>query len=225
MRDYLSCIASVDESVGQLLDYLHQTGLDKNTLVVYSSDQGFYLGEHGWFDKRWIFEQSLHTPLLMKWPGVIPPGSTSDAMVSNLDYAETFLDAAKIKVPPEMQGRSMLPILKGQPPQDWRTEFYYHYYEHPAIHNVARHYGIVTDRYKLVYFYEPEFNYWELFDLKNDPDELKSVYSDPQYTDVQNRLHADLDKLRTQYKEPAQNPPESIIRLPKPTTSPIKAKQ
>jgi arylsulfatase A-like enzyme len=198
-----------------LLDYLKETGLDKNTLVVYSSDQGFYLGEHGWFDKRWIFEQSLRTPLLMKWPGVIKPGSVSEDMVSNLDYGETFLDAAGIPVPPEMQGRSMVPILRGQTPADWRKEFYYHYYEHPAVHNVARHYGIVSDRYKLVYFYEPEFNYWELFDLKNDPNELKSVYDDPQYSEIQKQLHADLDKLRAQYKEPAQDPPESMIRAPK----------
>jgi arylsulfatase A-like enzyme len=213
MRDYLATIASVDQSVGRLLDYLKETGLDRNTLVVYSSDQGFYLGEHGWFDKRWIFEQSLRTPLLVMWPGVIKAGSVSSEMVSNLDYGETFLDAAGIAVPAEMQGRSMMPILRAQPPADWRTEFYYHYYEHPAVHNVARHYGIVTDRYKLVYFYEPEFNYWELFDLKNDPDELKSVYDDPSYADVQKQLHADLDKLRTQYKEPAQDPPDSIIKM------------
>lgn len=215
MRDYLATIASVDQSVGRLLDYLKESGLDKNTLVVYSSDQGFFLGEHGWFDKRWIFEQSLRTPLLMEWPGVIKPGSVSKAMVSNLDYAETFLDAAGIKVPSEMQGVSMMPILRGHMPSDWRKEFYYHYYEHPAVHNVARHYGIVTDRYKLVYFYEPEFNYWELFDLKKDPMELKSVYNDPKYAKVQKKLHADLDQLRVQYKEPAHDPPESMIRLPK----------
>jgi arylsulfatase A-like enzyme len=219
MRDYLATIASVDESVGRLLDYLKETGLDKNTLVVYSSDQGFFLGEHGWFDKRWIFEQSLRTPLVMEWPGVIKPGSVNTDMVSNLDYAETFLDAAGIPVPAEMQGRSMMPILRGQTPADWRQEFYYHYYEHPAVHNVARHYGIVTDRYKLVYFYEPEFNYWELFDLKNDPMELKSVYGDPKYAPVRKQLHADLDKLRAQYKEPAQDPPESMISLPKPKTT------
>ena len=213
MRDYLATIASVDESVGKLLDYLKEIGLDQNTIVVYSSDQGFYLGEHGWFDKRWIFEQSLRTPLLVKWPGVIKPGSVSGEMVSNLDYGETFLDAAGIKVPEEMQGRSFVPILRGEKPADWRTAFYYHYYEHPAVHNVARHYGIVNDRYKLVYFYEPEFNYWELFDLKNDPDELKSVYDDPKYADVQKQLHAELDQLRAQYKEPAQDPPESIIHM------------
>ncbi|HZZ42898.1 MAG TPA: sulfatase [Tepidisphaeraceae bacterium] len=212
MRDYMATIASVDEGVGKLTDYLKESGLDQNTLVIYSSDQGFYLGEHGWFDKRWIFEQSLRTPLVMEWPGVIKPGTVSNDMVSNLDYGETFLDAAGIKVPEEMQGKSFLPILKGEK-TDWRQEFYYHYYEHPAVHNVARHYGIVTDRYKLVYFYEPEFNYWELFDLKTDPDEMKSVYGDPKYADVQKQLHEHLDQLRTEYKEPAEDPPASVIHF------------
>jgi arylsulfatase A-like enzyme len=211
MHDYMACIASVDESVGKLLDYLKQTGLDKNTIVVYSSDQGFYLGEHGWFDKRWIFEQSLRTPLLIRWPGVIKPGSTCDLMVSNLDMPETLLAAAGVEVPKEMQGRSMVPILRGQPPTDWRKSFYYHYYEHPAVHNVARQYGVVTDRYKLVHFYEPEFNYWELFDLKTDPQELKSVYDDPAYAPVREDLNRELNRLRKELKVPAQDPPESYL--------------
>jgi len=211
MHDYLATIASVDESVGKLLDYLKETGLEQNTIVVYCSDQGFYLGEHGWFDKRWIFEQSLRTPLLVRWPGVTKPGTVNADMVSNLDFAETFLDAAGAPIPAEMQGRSMVPVLKGQTPADWRKSFYYHYYEHPAVHNVAKHYGVVTDRYKLVHFYEPEFDYWEMFDLQKDPNEMKSIYNDPAYSETQSKLHQELDKLRTELKVPAEDPPAAII--------------
>jgi arylsulfatase A-like enzyme len=132
-------------------------------------------------------------------------------MVSNLDFAETFLDAAGAPIPPEMQGRSMVPVLKGQTPADWRKSFYYHYYEHPAVHNVAKHYGVVTDRYKLVHFYEPEFAYWELFDLQKDPNEMKSVYNDPAYAETQSKLYQELDKLRTELKVPAEDPPAAII--------------
>jgi arylsulfatase A-like enzyme len=211
MHDYLATIASVDENVGKLLDYLKESGLDQNTIVVYSSDQGFFMGEHGWFDKRWIFEESMRTPLLVRWPGVTKPGTVNKDMVSNLDFAETFLDAAGAAIPAEMQGRSLVPILKGQTPADWRKSFYYHYYEHPAVHNVAKHYGIVTDRYKLVHFYEPEMNYWELFDLEKDPHEMKSVYNDPAYSEVQSKLHQELDQLRKDLKVPDQDAPASII--------------
>ncbi len=214
MHDYLATIAGIDQSVGRLLDYLHQSGLDRNTIVVYSSDQGFFLGEHGWFDKRWIFEQSLRAPLLIRWPGVIKPGSTNADIVSNLDFAETFLDAAGQKIPAEMQGRSFLPLLKGEHLADWRMAFYYHYYEHPGPHNVARQYGVITDRYKLVYFYEPEFNYWELFDLKTDPMEMKSVYNDPAYADTQRSLHKQLNDRCHELKEPQHDPPEAAIPGP-----------
>ena len=169
MHDYLGCIKAVDESVGRLLDYLDREKLSDNTIVVYCADQGFYLGEHGWFDKRWIFEESLRTPLVVRWPGKIKPGSVNSNLVSNIDFAPTFLDAAGIAVPKDIQGRSLVPILKGHTPDNWRKSFYYHYYEHPGPHNVHRHYGVVTDRYKLVYFYEPDMDYWELFDLKKDP--------------------------------------------------------
>lgn len=212
MHDYLACIASVDESVGRMLDYLKETGLDKNTIVIYSSDQGFYLGEHGWFDKRWIFEESVRMPLLVRWPGVTKPGSVNRDLVSNVDFAETFLDAAGAPVPADMQGRSLVPLLKGQTPKDWRKSFYYHYYEHPAVHSVARHYGVVTDRYKLVHFYEPEFNYWELFDRRTDAGETRSVYGRPEYADTQKQLHAELDRLRKDLGVPAQDPPETILR-------------
>jgi arylsulfatase A-like enzyme len=212
MHDYLATIASVDESVGKVLDYLKENNLDQNTLVVYASDQGFYLGEHGWFDKRWIFEQSLRTPFMVRWPGVVKPGSASSDIVSNLDFAETFLDAANVPVPAEMQGRSLVPVLKGQTPKDWRKAFYYHYWEHPGPHNVPRQYGVVTDRYKLVHFYEPQYNYWELFDLKTDPMEMKSLYDNPDYAAVQQDLHAQLDHLRAELKVPSQDPPETAIR-------------
>ena len=214
LHDYLGCIRSIDESVGQLLDYLHATGLDQNTIVVYSSDQGFFLGEHGWFDKRWIFEESLRTPLLVRWPGVVKPGGVNKDMVSNLDFAETFLEAAGVPIPARMQGRSLLPLLQGRTPADWRKSFYYHYYEHPAEHNVARQYGVVTDRYKLVHFYEPEFNYWELFDLKKDSQELKSVYGLPRYAKAQRDLEQQLARLRAELKVPAQDPPGTVIGRP-----------
>jgi arylsulfatase A-like enzyme len=207
MHDYLGCIKAVDESIGRMLKYLDDEGLANNTIVVYASDQGFYLGEHGWFDKRWIFEESLRTPCLMRWPGVTKPGSNDAHMVSNIDFAETFLDAAGLQVPAEMQGRSLVPILKGKAPKDWRTSFYYHYYERPGPHNVARHYGVVTDRFKLVHFYEPDMNYWELFDLSKDPHELKSVFGDPAYATTRKELEAELTRLRTELKVPDPDPP------------------
>lgn len=211
MHDYLACIKSVDESVGRILKYLEDEGLADNTIVVYSSDQGFYLGEHGWFDKRWIFEESLRTPLLVRWPGVAKAGTVNKDIVSNVDFAETFLQAAGAAVPAEMQGRSLVPVLQGQTPTDWRKSFYYHYYEHPAVHQVARHYGVVTDRYKLVHFYEPEFNYWELFDLEKDPHELRSVYGNSEYLEVQKKLETELAKLRVDLKVPEQDPPASVL--------------
>ncbi|MGB8170940.1 MAG: sulfatase, partial [Chthoniobacteraceae bacterium] len=149
MHDYTACVKAVDESVGRVLKYLDDEGLAENTLVIYSADQGFYLGEHGWFDKRWIFEESLRTPLLVRWPGVAKAGVVNSDIVSNLDYAETILDAAGVAVPAEMQGRSFVPLLKGTTPADWRKSFYYQYFEYPTPHHVRPHYGVVTDRYKL----------------------------------------------------------------------------
>lgn len=212
MHDYVACIASVDESVGRLLDYLKSAGLEDNTIVVYASDQGFYLGEHGWFDKRWIFEESLRTPFLVRWPGKTKPGSVNKDIVSNLDFAETFLEAAGVKIPAEMQGRSLVPVLEGKTPTDWRKSFYYHYYEYPGSHSVRRHYGVVTDRYKLVYFYEPDMKYWELFDLENDPREMKSVYRDAAYAAVRADLEKELAQLRTELKVPKEDPAASMIK-------------
>jgi arylsulfatase A-like enzyme len=208
MHDYLACIRGVDENVGRLLDYLDHEGLATNTIVIYSSDQGFYLGEHGWFDKRWIFEESLRTPFLVRWPGVVPAGRVNRDIVSNLDFAETFLEVAGVPIPDRMQGRSLLPVLKGQTPADWRKAFYYHYYEYPRPHHVRPHYGVVTDRYKLVHFYK-DADYWELFDLQKDPEELRSVYGQPDYATAQAELGAELAQLRKELKELPVDPPKA----------------
>ena len=210
MHDYLGTVMSVDESVGRLLKYLDDEGLAENTIVVYSADQGFYLGEHGWFDKRWIFEESLRTPLLVRWPGKTKAGSTNKDIVSNIDFASTFLEAAGQPIPGDIQGRSLVPVLQGKTPADWRKSFYYHYYEFPGPHSVRRHYGVVTDRYKLVRFYEPDVDYWELFDLQKDPHEMRSVYGQPGYAATQKELHAELKRLRTDLKVPEQDPPETM---------------
>ena len=207
MHDYLGTVASVDESVGKLLKYLDDEGLAENTIVVYSADQGFYLGEHGWFDKRWIFEESLRTPLLVRWPGKTKPGSSNKDIVSNIDFASTFLEAAGQPIPSDIQGRSLVPILTGKTPTDWRKSFYYHYYEFPGAHSVRRHYGVVTDRYKLAHFYEPGVDYWEMFDIQKDPQELRSVYGQPEYAATQKDLHVELKRLRTELKVPEQDPP------------------
>ncbi|MGH7227044.1 MAG: sulfatase/phosphatase domain-containing protein, partial [Gemmataceae bacterium] len=216
MHDYLGCVKAVDESVGRVLKYLDDESLAKDTIVVYMSDQGFYLGEHGWFDKRWIFEESLRTPLLIRWPGVTKAGRVNKDIVSNLDIAETFLDAAGQAIPADMQGRSLVPLLKGQTPADWRKSIYYHYYEHPGPHSVHRHYGVVTPRYKLVYFYEPDANYWELFDLQKDPKEMRSVYNQSEYAAVRKELHTELSRLRKELKVPDPDPKETEFKPRKP---------
>jgi arylsulfatase A-like enzyme len=198
-KDYLRCVDAIDDNVGRVLDYLDQSGLAENTVVFYTSDQGWYLGEHGWYDKRWMYEESFRTPLLVRWPGKVKAGSVSDKLVMNLDFAETFLDIAGLKVPADMQGKSIVPILLGQPTPDWRKSVYYHYYEFPQPHHVHPHYGVRTDRYKLINFYD--LNEWELYDLEKDPHEMKSVYGDPAYTKVQEDLKQELQKLREQYKD------------------------
>jgi arylsulfatase A-like enzyme len=200
LQDYLGCIAAVDKSVGEILDFLKENGLDKNTIVIYASDQGFYLGEHGWFDKRWMFEQSYRTPLLIQWPGITRPGSVNEDMVSNLDFAETILDMAGVEVPSDMQGRSMVPVLKGKTPVNWRKEHYYHYYEYPGSHMVKRHYGISTERYKLIHYYY-DIDEWELYDIKSDPQEMRNVYNDPAYISVRDNLHKRLSELMKRYKD------------------------
>jgi len=212
MQDYLACIAAVDKSVGKVLDFLKENGLDKNTIVIYTSDQGFYLGEHGWFDKRWMFEESYRTPFIIKWPGTVKPGSVNNDMVSNIDFAETFLDIAGVKVPDDMQGMSLVPVLKGKTPSDWRKEHYYHYYEYPGSHMVKRHYGMSTERYKLIHYYY-DIDEWELYDIKADPQEMKNVYNDSAYASVRSDLHKRLNKLRVQYLDSDESAESFLPKL------------
>jgi len=196
-KDYLRCIASIDDGVGRILDYLDESGLAENTVVIYTSDQGWFLGEHGWYDKRWMYEESFRTPLLVRWPGVTEPGSENTDLAQNLDFAPTFLDIAGIEPPDRMQGVSLVPLLRGETPEDWRKSVYYRYYEHPAVHMVHRHEGVRTNRYKLIHFYR--LGEWELYDLERDPDELRSVYQDPEYAEIRRRLERQLAELRKRY--------------------------
>lgn len=199
IKDYLKCIAAVDDSVGAVLKYLDDNDLAKNTIVIYSSDQGFYLGEHGWYDKRWMFEESMQMPFVIRWPGVMQPGTKSKALIQNIDYGPTFLDAAGVGVPKEMQGRSLVPILEdaGDPPSDWRDAVYYAYYENAAVHAVPIHDGVRSERYKLMFF--PRGRQWQLFDLQEDPQELKSVHADPEYASVLNAMKQRYRDLRKFY--------------------------
>jgi arylsulfatase A-like enzyme len=212
IKDYLRCIASVDDNIGRMLDYLDDTGLADNTIVIYSSDQGFYLGEHGWYDKRWMYEESLHMPFIVRWPGNVPAGTRSEALVQNLDFAPTFLDVAGLPKPADMQGASMQPILRGEDPEDWRDSVYYHYYEFPGVHAVPRHYGVRTDRYKLIHYYQ--LGEWELFDLVEDPHELNSVYDEPRYAKIVSRLRKELRRLQEQYDDASPEGPIGEVLQP-----------
>jgi len=198
IKDYLRCIASVDDNVGRLLGYLDESGLAENTVVFYTSDQGFYLGDHSWFDKRFMYEESLRMPLLVRYPREIKSGSVNSDIVLNLDFAETFLDFAGAVKPGDMQGRSMRRLLRGKTPGNWRKSMYYHYYEYPAVHMVKRHYGVRTRRYKLMHFYY-DIDAWELYDLEKDPNELNNVYGEPDYAGVVEELKVELKRLRKQY--------------------------
>jgi arylsulfatase A-like enzyme len=199
LRDYLKCIKSVDDGVGELLDYLDKSGLTENTIVIYTSDQGFYLGEHGWFDKRFMYEESFRTPLVMRYPKEIKPGTTISKLVQNLDFAPTFLDYAGVTIPKEIQGESFRKLVSGKT-GEWRDAVYYTYYEYPGVHAVKRHYGVATERYKLIHFYY-DVDEWEMYDLQKDPREMKSVYNDPAYAEVQKELHARLTELRKKYND------------------------
>ena len=199
IKDYLRCIASVDDQIGRVLDYLDESGLSENTIVVYSSDQGFYLGDHGWYDKRWMYEESLRMPLIVRGPGATKAGSVDDHLVQNIDFAETFLEVAGAEIPGSMQGRSLVPLLRGEDPADWRDSIYYHYFEYPRPHRVREHYGVRTQRYKLIHYYE--IDEWELFDLARDPHELKSVHADPTYAKQRETLAAELKRLRMFYRD------------------------
>ena len=198
MRNYLSTVRAVDESVGRLLKYRDDHDLSQNTLVIYSSDQGFYLGEHGWYDKRWMFEESFRMPFIAAWPGKIQPKSKPSQLIQNIDYAPTFLEVAGLKVPSEIQGRSLVPLMQGKS-VDWRSSLYYSYYE-LGEHAVPQHFGVRTARHKLIHF--PISQEWNLFDLKLDPSEMRSVHDDPQYASTLSELKKEFQRLRNQYEAP-----------------------
>jgi len=195
MEDYLGCIAAVDENVGRVLDYLDESGLAENTVVIYTSDQGFFLGDHGWFDKRFMYEESLRMPLVVRYPKRIEAGSVSDKIVSNLDFAPTFLELAGAEIPTEMQGHSLKNLLLDEDVKEWRKSLYYHYYEYPAVHMAKRHYGVRTEQYKLLHFYY-DIDAWELYDLEKDPNEINNIYDNPAYAEVASELKTELKRLQ-----------------------------
>lgn len=204
MRDYAKVTRSLDDNIGRLTDYLKANGLWENTLVVYTSDQGFYMGEHGWFDKRFMYEESLNTPLLMHLPKGLNRRGDIQEMVQNIDYAPTFLDLAGVPIPQDMQGRSLLPLLRSEKAvRHWRDAIYYHFYEYPSEHSVKRHYGIRTKRWKLIHFYN-DIDTWELYDLKSDPKEMNNLYGNPAYGGIAKKLHKQLRKLQKQYDDPIE---------------------
>ena len=214
LQDYLATIAAVDEGVGKILDYLKENHLDENTIVIYTTDQGFYLGEKGWFDKRFMYEESLSMPMLMKYPKFIKPGTEITALTQNLDFAETFLDFAEVKIPEDMQGKSLKPLLnKSINDEDFRDAIYYHYYDFPAFHMVKKMYGVRTERFKLIHVYD-DIDEWELYDLKEDPSEVNNVVYDEAYAEVKQILKQRLEELQAQYqvtnKEFEQAKPEAI---------------
>ena len=210
LKDYLRTIQSVDDGVGEVLNYLDEAGLSDNTIVVYTSDQGFYLGEHGWFDKRFMYEESLKTPFLIRYPKEIPAGSQVNELIQNLDYAPTFLDYANVKIPEDMQGESFRKIVSNET-EEWRDAIYYTYYEYPSVHMVKRHYGIRTDRYKLIHFYY-DIDEWELFDLKNDPNEMNNIYDDPKYSEIKEQMHKKLSELRVKYGDSKEMDQKNLDR-------------
>ena len=210
IKDYLRCVASIDNNVGRMLDYLDQEGLAENTIVVYTSDQGFFLGDHGWYDKRFMYEESLRMPFVMRYPREIEAGSINDDMILNLDFAQTFLDCTNVDQTDEMQGRSFRPLMNGKTIEDWRTSMYYRYWMHLAHHHVYAHYGLRTHDHKLIYYYadglgtpgsadDPKPPEWELFDLKKDPHEINSVYNNPDYSEIQAQLTSELYQLQSQF--------------------------
>ncbi|MHB1686787.1 MAG: sulfatase family protein [Ignavibacteriaceae bacterium] len=198
IKDYLRCVDSLDENIGRLLDYLDSSGLAKNTIVVYTSDQGFFLGEHGWWDKRFMYEESLRMPFLVRYPNGIKPGLVNDDIVLNLDFASTFLDYADVRIPADIQGTSLRNIMEENTPRNWRTSMYYHYYEYPGRPDVKKHYGIRTKRYKLIHFYY-DIDAWELYDLQEDPHELNNIYDNLKYVDIVKQLKVELKQLQQKY--------------------------
>ena len=206
MRDYFANATCLDEGIGRVLDHLKESGLERNTIVIYTSDNGFFLGEHGWYDKRFMYEESIRVPLLIRYPGETRPGRVENRFVVNTDFAPTFLDYAGARIPGDMQGQSLRPLMAGSAAPDWRKSVYYHYYEYPLSHRVREHYGVRTERYKLIHYYS--MNEWELFDLKTDPREMKNVYSASEYQPVVRELKTELARLRKELKVPDDPPAE-----------------
>ena len=212
MRDYLATVLAVDENIGRLLNYLEKIGELDNTIIVYTSDQGFFLGEHGWFDKRFMYEECQRMPLIIRYPKAIKAGSTSNAISMNVDFAPTFLDFAGVDIPSDIQGASLKPILvnEGKTPADWRKAAYYHYYEYPAEHSVKRHYGIRTQDFKLIHFYN-DIDEWEMYDMKADPREMNNVFGKPEYAKVQKELMELLQDTQKQYKDTDPDEKEKVL--------------
>lgn len=202
MRDYLATVLAVDENIGRLLNYLEEIGELDNTIIVYTSDQGFFLGEHGWFDKRFMYEECQRMPLVIRYPDAIKAGSTTSAISMNVDFAPTFLDFAGADIPADIQGTSLKPVLEnaGKVPTHWRKAAYYHYYEYPAEHSVKRHYGIRTADFKLIHFYN-DIDEWEMYDLKADPKEMNNIFGKPDYAAKQQELIELLKQTQTEYKD------------------------
>ena len=212
MQDYLACVQSIDDNVGRLLDWLDKNGLSENTIVIYTSDQGFFLGDHGLFDKRFMYEASVRMPFIVRWPSVVKPGTTQDLMTINPDFAPTFMNIAGLATPPDMQGRSLVPLLKGERPADWRASYYYRYYHDPGDHNTRAHYGVRTATHKLIYFWKKD--QWEMYDLVHDPDELHNLYNDPSQKEVIAQLKTELYRLKKEVKDDDQfaykQPPNGV---------------
>ncbi|HXG56357.1 MAG TPA: sulfatase [Vicinamibacterales bacterium] len=216
MQDYLATVQSVDDSVGRVLAFLDKAGLARNTVVVYTSDQGFFLGDHGLFDKRFMYEESIRMPFLVRWPAGIKPGTRSDSLALNVDFAPTFLDVAGLPVPAEMQGRSLLPVLRGRVPSDWRTSMYYRYYHDPGDHNTRAHYGVRTRTHKLIYFWKKD--QWELFDLVNDAYELHNLHGEPGQEALTATLKRELARLKREVRDDDQL---ADARLPNGVDGPV----
>lgn len=202
MQDYLACVQSVDDNVGRLLDWIDANGLRDNTVIIYTSDQGFFLGDHGLYDKRFMYEPSIKMPFLVRWPGTVKAGSVTTALATNCDFAPTFLDLAGAPVPPDMQGRSLAPLLRGKHPADWRDSMYYRYYHDPGHHDTRAHYGVRTDTHKLMYFWRKD--QWECYDLAKDPLEMRNIYSDPTAKSVVDKLKQELYRLKKEVEDEDQ---------------------
>ncbi len=217
MQDYLACVKGVDDQVGRLLDYLDANGLAENTIIAYSSDQSFYLGDHGWYDKRFMYEESFRTPLIVRWPNVVKPNTTNADLVQNIDIAPTLLEIAGAKIPENLDGRSLLPILKQENPE-WRKSLYYHYYNYPGTHAVRRHEGVFDGRYKLIRFYGrgvPHGEYYEFYDLESDPKELNNLYGSSQHAALIQNSTTELERLKKQFNVPAKKSPKTPAKPPK----------